>query len=292
MAWRRLLPAGSRFRLALFLINGDRPGPTLVVTGGVHAAEYASIAAALEFGRSLQPQGLAGRVIVLPVMNVPGFGVRSIYTCPLDGTNLNRMFPGKADGSGTEQLAEWVFRNVISQATHYVDLHGGDLIEALVPFTIFYRSGNAKVDRVSREMGQVFGIRYLVRSETSGSTYSAASQAGIPAILTEAGGQGIWTAEHVALHVQGLGRLLRYLGMTPGPAPAPLAEHAAWTDSSGCAARLESRSGIRRRGWRRGAAGTGARTGARLRRQPAAVRGFACRRGGALPGHVTGDQQG
>ncbi len=71
-------------------------------------------------------------------------------------------------------------------------------------------------------MGEVFGIRYLVRSETSGSTYSAASQAGIPAILTEAGGQGIWTAEHVALHVQGLGRLLRHLGMTDGPAPAPL----------------------------------------------------------------------
>jgi hypothetical protein len=153
---------------------------------------------------------------------VPGFGVRSIYTCPLDGTNLNRVFPGRADGSGTEQLAEWVFRNVVRQATHYVDLHGGDLVEALVPFTIFYRSGDEAVDRTSREMGQVFGIRYLVRSETTGSTYSAASRAGIPAILAEAGGQGIWTAEHVALHVHGLARLMRHLGMTSGPAPAPL----------------------------------------------------------------------
>jgi uncharacterized protein len=217
-----VLAGGQEVPLAFFLVNGDSPGPTLVVTAGVHAAEYASIAAALEFGRSLQPRGLAGRVIVLPVMNVPGFSVRSIYTCPLDGTNLNRVFPGNASGSGTEQLAEWVFRNVIGQGTHYVDLHGGDLIEALVPFTIFFRSGNPEVDRISREMGEVFGIRYLVRSETAGSTYSAASQAGIPAILTEAGGQGIWTAEHVALHVQGLGRLLRYLGMTSGPAPAPL----------------------------------------------------------------------
>jgi uncharacterized protein len=217
-----VLAGGQEVPLAFFLINGDRPGPTLVVTGGVHAAEYASIAAALEFGRSLQPNGLSGQVIVLPVMNAPGFGVRSIYTCPLDGINLNRVFPGNASGSGTEQLAEWVFRNVISQATHYVDLHGGDLIEALVPFTIFFRSGNPVVDRVSQEMGKAFGIRYLVRSEALGSTYSAASQAGIPAILTEAGGQGIWTAEHVALHAEGLHRLLRYLGMTPGPAPAPL----------------------------------------------------------------------
>ncbi len=213
---------GQAVTLSFFMINGDQPGPTLVVTGGVHAAEYASIAAALDFGQSLQPAGLAGRVIVLPVMNVAGFGVRSIYTCPLDGKNLNRVFPGDPQGTGTEQLADWVFRNVIRQADFYVDMHGGDLIEALVPFTLFYRSGVEQVDRVSQEMGQVFGIRYLVRSETYGSAYSAAAQAGIPAILSEAGGQGIWRAEDVALHRQGLDRLLRHLGMTAGPAPAPL----------------------------------------------------------------------
>jgi len=213
---------GQAVTLSFFLICGDRPGPTLVVTGGVHAAEYASIAAALDFGQSLRPAGLAGRAIVLPVMNVPGFGVRSIYTCPLDGKNLNRVFPGDPHGTGTEQLAHWVFHNVISQASCYVDMHGGDLIEALVPFTIVYRSGNEQVDQASLLMGKVFGIRYLVRSESYGSTFSAAARAGIPAILSEAGGQGIWRAEDVALHRHGLDRLLRHLGMSEGPAPAPL----------------------------------------------------------------------
>lgn len=220
--FQELSIAGRVVRLGLFLINGSRPGPTLVVTAGVHAAEYASIAAALDFGQSLQPEGLTGRIIVLPVMNTPGFGLRSIYTCPLDGKNLNRVFPGNPQGSGSEQLADWVFCNVIRQADYYVDLHGGDLIEALIPFTIFFRSGDEKVDRISQEMGQAFGIRYLVRSETVGSAYSAAAQAGIPAILAEAGGQGIWRTEDVALHRQGLERLLRHLGMTAGPAPAPL----------------------------------------------------------------------
>lgn len=220
--FQELAIAGATVRLGLFLINGSRSGPTLVVTAGVHAAEYASIAAALDFGQTLQPESLAGRVIVLPVVNVPGFGLRSIYTCPLDGKNLNRVFPGNPQGSGSEQLADWVFRNVIRQADYYVDMHGGDLIEALIPFTIFYRSGNEEVDRISQEMGQVFGIRYLVRSETYGSAYSAAAKAGIPAILSEAGGQGIWRAEEVALHRQGLERLLRYFGMTEGPMPAPL----------------------------------------------------------------------
>jgi predicted deacylase len=192
------------------------------VTGGVHAAEYASIAAALDFGRSLDPASLRGRVIVVPVMNMPAFTARSIYVCPLDGRNLNRVFPGDAHGTASEQIADWVFRNVISQADYYVDLHGGDLIEALVPFTIFFRSGNERVDKMSLEMAQVFGIHFLVCSETPGSTFCAASRAGIPSILAESGGQGIWTPEDVALHTNGLHRLMRHLDMTAGGPPEPM----------------------------------------------------------------------
>jgi predicted deacylase len=212
---------GQPYRLPLWLIHGDETGPTLVVTGGVHAAEYASIAAALELGQSLDAKGLRGRVIVVPVVNLPGFAARSIYVCPLDGKNPNRVFPGDAGGTGTEQLADWVFRNIIAQADYYVDLHGGDMIEALVPFTIFFRTGNEQVDAVSLEMAKVFGLHYLVASGSAGSTISAASRAGIPAILTESGGQGIWTAEQVADHTNGLQRLLRHLKMIDGPAPEP-----------------------------------------------------------------------
>jgi predicted deacylase len=212
---------GQPYRLPLWLINGDEAGPTLVVTGGIHAAEYASIAAALDLGQTLNPKGLRGRVIVVPVVNLPGFAARSIYVCPLDGKNPNRVFPGDAGGTCSEQIADWVFRNVISQADYYVDLHGGDLIEALLPFTIFFRSGNEQVDATSLEMAKVFGIHYLVASESSGSTISAASRAGIPSILTESGGQGIWTAEQVADHTNGLQRLMRHLKMVPGSAPEP-----------------------------------------------------------------------
>jgi predicted deacylase len=210
---------GQQYKLPLWLINGDEAGPTLVVTGGVHAAEYASIAAALELGRGLDPTGLRGRVIVVPVVNLPGFAARSIYICPLDGKNPNRVFPGDACGTASEQIADWIFRNVIAQADYYVDLHGGDLIEALVPFTIFFRSGDDQVDAMSLEMAKIFGIRYLVSSVNPGSTIAAASCAGIPAILTESGGQGIWTAEQVADHTNGLERLMRHLNMIPGEPP-------------------------------------------------------------------------
>lgn len=219
---QELVTNGHRICIPIFAINGKEPGVTLAVTGGVHGAEYASIAAALQIGRTLQPDKLRGRVIIAPVANMPAFQARSVYICPLDGKNLNRVFPGQADGSTSEQLAHWLFENVIRQANYYVDLHGGDLIEALVPFTIYYRSGNPKVDEASLEIAKVFGIRYVVRSESKGSAFSAASEVGIPAILTEAGAQGIWKPEDVNLHITGLNRLMWHLKMIDGPAPEPL----------------------------------------------------------------------
>ncbi len=210
------------YRLPMWLINGAGEGPTLVVTAGVHAAEYASIAAALDLGRSLDPASLCGRVIVVPVVDMPAFPARSIYVCPLDGKNPNRVFPGNPHGTASEQIADWLFSNVIRQATCYVDLHGGDLIEALVPFTIFSRTGDNHVDEMSLEMAKIFGIHFLVGSEVLGSTVRAASVAGIPSILTESGGQGIWTPEDVRWHANGLNRLMRYLKMIPGGAPEPV----------------------------------------------------------------------
>lgn len=211
--------------IPIFAVNGMEDGPTLAVTAGIHGAEYASIEAALQFGRSLDPHTLRGRAVVVPVVNMPAFRARTIYVCPLDGKNLNRVFPGKPDGSASEQIANWLFSNVLEQADFYVDLHGGDLIEALTPFVNYYASGNERVDAVSLEMAKVFGIHYVKPSTLEGSACWAASKAGIPAILAESGGQGLWPPESVGVLRKGLDGLMRHLGMLEGPVPEPLAIH-------------------------------------------------------------------
>lgn len=210
---------GHPTQIPVFLINGAQDGPTLVVTGGIHGAEYASIEAALRLGQSLDPGKLRGRVIVLPIVSMPAYKARSIYIVPFDGKNLNRQFPGDAEGTASEQLAHWLTFNVIKQADAYIDLHGGDMNEALVPFTVFQKIGDEATNAKSLELAKVFGIKYLVGSDVKGSTISAAAALGVPGILPESGGQGIWEPHHIQTLSDGLDRVMRHLEMIDGPKP-------------------------------------------------------------------------
>ncbi len=211
--------AGIDLDIPVVLINGAETGPLLCVTAGIHGAEYASIEAAVRLGQSLDPDSLRGQVIIVPIANPPAFKARSIYVAPPDGKNLNRQFPGYARGTFSQALAHWLFQEIIRQGDAYVDLHGGDLVEALAPFVIHFRSQDEAVDQASAEMAKSFGIRYVLQGSTPGSTYAAASAVGIPAILAEAGGQGIWAEEDVELLHTGVRRIMAGLGMID-PLPA------------------------------------------------------------------------
>ena len=212
---------GHATQLPVFLINGAHDGPVLAITGGIHGAEYASIEAALRLAHSLDPAKLHGRVMVLPVVSMQAYKSRSIYIVPMDGKNLNRQFPGDAEGTASEQLAYWLTFNVFKQANYYVDLHCGDLNEALVPFTVFQKTGDKTTNEKSLELARAFGIKYLVGSDIKGSTISAAAALGIPGILAESGGQGIWEPHHIQTLSDGLDRIMDHLGMVEGTTTKP-----------------------------------------------------------------------
>ena len=212
---------GHATQLPVFLINGAHDGPVLAITGGIHGAEYASIEAALRLAHSLDPAKLHGRVMVLPVVSMQAYKSRSIYIVPMDGKNLNRQFPGDAEGTASEQLAYWLTFNVFKQTNYYVDLHCGDLNEALVPFTVFQKAGDKTTNEKSLELARAFGIKYLVGSDIKGSTISAAAALGIPGILAESGGQGIWEPHHIQTLSDGLDRMMHHLGMVEGTTTKP-----------------------------------------------------------------------
>ena len=195
------------------IVNGARPGPRVAVTAGIHGAEYVSIAALREVVLGLDPESVTGSIVAVLTASPAAFAARSIYVNPLDGLNLNRQFPGNAQGSPTERLAHWLTTNVIAGSDAFVDMHCGDMNEALDSFTGIAESGDAVLDARSRELAEAYGLRYLLIAKTVGTTLAAAASFGIPGVLGEVGGQGLWPKADVALHAAGFRRLLHAAGV-------------------------------------------------------------------------------
>ncbi|MDB5585355.1 MAG: succinylglutamate desuccinylase [Devosia sp.] len=198
------------------VIEGTQPGPVLLVTAGVHASEFCSIEAAIRLQQT-KPESLKGTLVILPILNMQGFRKRSIYIMPEDGKNLNRQFPGKPDGTLSEQLAFWLSDTVFPQADAYLDLHGGDLDESLLPFTIYPRG-----DAGSKALATAFGIKIAIASDGKTNSINGAVQHGIPSLLPEMSGNGLWDNALVGELTDGIARVMLHLGMIDGPVkPAP-----------------------------------------------------------------------
>lgn len=207
-------------------IAGVRPGPVVFINAGVHGGEYPAIETVIRLGLELKANSLSGLVVLMPVVNLPSFWERSMFVGPVDGKNLNRVFPGSPDGSYSEQLAHALMEEFIVRADVYLDLHGGDMVEDLEPFSIC-QGGDSSVARRSEELARAFGLPNLlvvdrpVQPGVGTMSYAAASTRGIPAFIAEAGGIGLLQPEAVDQLLAGVYRLLNYLGMTEVPVSEP-----------------------------------------------------------------------
>jgi predicted deacylase len=204
-----------------FAISGAHDGPTLCVIAGIHGAEYPPIDALIRFCRELDPLTFRGRVLGVPVVNLPAFWERTPFVCSRDGKNPNRVFPGKPDGTFTEVLAYHFFTSVIRRGDYLIDLHCGDLVEDLMPFSLVHQCGRAEVDNAAQDLAAAFGLPYVIvepptGGAVAGSTDIAAAEVGIPAVIAEAGGIGQLTEEAVKLHLRGLRRVMQRLEMIEG----------------------------------------------------------------------------
>ena len=219
-------------------VTGAKPGPVLLVNAGVHGGEYPAIEAVIRLGKMLDPSAIAGTVILMPVLSLPAFRNRTPFVCPVDNVNPNRVFPGDPNGSYSEQMTYALINEFVVHADAYIDLHGGDIPEALVPFCIC-RGGAEVVDVKSKELAIAFGLPYVltvtrpVQPAKGLSSYAAVAERGIPAVLAEAGGVGQLQEKAVELLMDGVRRVMTHLKMSaldpsaPMPAPAVQAVTAA-----------------------------------------------------------------
>jgi len=217
------------------IIRGRSDGPVLALVAGTHGAEYVPIIGLQRLRDTIAPADIRGTLLLVHVANMPSFLGRTVYYSPVDGQNLNRVFPGKPDGTLSERIADVITREVIARATHVVDLHGGDGNESLRPYSYWITSGDPEVSAASKALALAFGLSHIVvdrgrPTDPAASVYlsNTAITRGKPAITTETGCMGVVDAHSLELLDRGVRGVLRHLGMVDD-GPAAL-EQATWIE--------------------------------------------------------------
>jgi predicted deacylase len=221
-------PDGTTF-IPITIVHGRQTGPVLALIAGVHGAETSPILALQQLPARLHPQRMTGTVVLVHVANIPSFLGRTIYVSPIDRKNLNRLFPGKKDGTITERIAHTLTSEIISRSDYVIDIHSGDANEDLRPWTGFYaKYGSPETIRASREMAVAFGIDFIVEfpfvPANSGETvYTGPTAVGMgkPSFDVEVGRMGLIEPKNLTTILEGLMSVMRHLRMLDGePNPA------------------------------------------------------------------------
>ena len=206
---------GTELHVPHVLLCGERPGPTVLISAGIHNAEYVGIQAAIELSNELDVALLRGNVVLLPLANRSGFENRTMSRVFEDGKNLNHVFPGDREGSEADRLAHMLFEVFIKNVDAYIDLHSGDGYETLTPFA--YYLGDTPAEETARRMIACVNTKYYVRSRCrTGGAYNLASVHGVPSVLIERGQLSLFSREEIEADKADVRNILRCLGVLDG----------------------------------------------------------------------------
>lgn len=218
---------GEPVRLPLMVARGASEGATVLAVAGVHGNEYEGMAAIRRVFAELDPARLRGTFAAIPVANPFAFEARDrVAPVAVDGLNLARVFPGRADGTPSLALAhlllEFVVRHIGPQDL-FIDFHSGshDVAYATV---VGVRAVESPARAASERAARHFGIPDLWLIPDSPGPFNAeTARRGIPTIGTETVGRAGFDAAGAAAFTNGLRNMLRLYGIvTDGEPPKPI----------------------------------------------------------------------
>lgn len=193
-------------------------GPTALLTGANHGDEYEGPVALQGLAHDLAPEKVRGRVIIVPYMNMPAFKAAR-RTSPLDGGNLNRLFPGRPDGTTTEKIADYFLGTLVPMADIVLDYHSGGKTLDFVPFAAAHLLDDPVLEAACFEAMRAFNAPYsmaLREIDAVGMYDTAVEEAGKVFVSTELGGGGTVTARSARIARRGVENLLKHAGILDG----------------------------------------------------------------------------
>jgi len=196
--------------------NGN--GPCALFTGANHGDEYEGPLALAELAQTLRPEQISGTVIVIPFMNHPAFLAGSRLS-PLDQGNMNRSFPGQADGSPTQKIADFFLRHLLPMADLVLDFHSGGKTLDFLPYAASHGLESPEQETRCRAARDAFNAPFSVEMreiDALGMYDEAAEALGKTFVTTELGGGGTSTKQSVAIARKGARNLLIHAGILQG----------------------------------------------------------------------------
>ncbi len=200
-----------------------KPGPTALLVAGIHGDEFEGPVALSRLIEGITPDQITGRLIILPSFNCPAV-IASQRVSPLDGRNMNRVFPGDPDGGPTDMLADFLMSVLLPEADFVIDLHSGGKASVFATSALATRSDDKQLMRSNLDLAAAFGAPFiwvLGGFNDTRSLNSAALNAGVPMIAAELGGGGGADPIEVADAVMGVKRSLVYAGILSQNLPEP-----------------------------------------------------------------------
>jgi len=217
--------SGLRPDIPVHLFAGAEPGPTLLVQGAIHGGEIIGTIAILDFIAQLDPHTLRGNVIAVPVVNRIGFelGERGSR---IDGKDISRLFPGKPNGSVSDQIAHVYFEQVIRQADVMIDFHAGART-AYERYVLFTAEDDPQhltpLEQKRRKLVVAFGLDQAAFFPPNAFGANAAKEAienaGVCQFTLELGGGTGWVKnglDNVRVAERGIWNTMRALRMVDG----------------------------------------------------------------------------
>lgn len=198
-------------------------GSTILMTGGVHGDEYEGPIALSNLARRLQSAQVRGRAIIVPALNLPAIRAGTRLS-PVDGLNLNRVFPGERDGSVTSMIAHYVSSVLIPMADIVVDLHSGGSTLEYIPTVMMHARDDPEWTRRTMAALEIFGAPIaLVSREIDSAIYldTIAESLGKITLSAELGGAGTVSRSALEIGETGIANLLAHFGIVAGPIADP-----------------------------------------------------------------------
>jgi N-alpha-acetyl-L-2,4-diaminobutyrate deacetylase len=193
-------------------------GPTILFVAGNHGGEYEGPVSLLKLSRELQPEEVQGRLIIMPALNLPAV-VAGQRVSPIDGKDMNRVFPGAWNGTITQIIAHYVHEVLLPLCDAVIDLHSGGYSLSLIPFmSMHYLKDEAQTQETFAAMLAFQAPVSLVMEEISGEGLLdyAVERMGKIFLCAELGSAATLSPRVVKLTDVGVRNLLVHFGLIEG----------------------------------------------------------------------------